>query len=183
MRDALGLDIIAAMRSRFIRLALATATVCTVAACQTPASEGATKAAPAEVKPLDAVTPGADVKPAAGTATTVTAPGSAGDPTITASAGETPTTGVATAGSAGTADPVGTASTSGAAESAGPPDTAGAAATAGTPPADPAATVEGAQNNLHIDLVVTSSIPGAVLKQRLRLLAGSAWELRDVKAA
>lgn len=48
---------------------------------------------------------------------------------------------------------------------------------------DPEATVEGAQNNLHIDLVVTTSIPGAVLKQRLRLLAGSAWELRDVKAA
>ncbi len=47
---------------------------------------------------------------------------------------------------------------------------------------DPDATVEGAQDHLHIDLVVTTSIPGAVLKQRLRLLAGSAWELRDVKA-
>ena len=140
MRDVLGLDIIVAMRSRFIRLAIATATVCTVAACQTPASEGATKAAPAEVKPLDVATPVPDAKAPAGTATTVTAPGSAGDPTITASAGETPTTG-ASAGSAGTADPSGAASTSGAAESAGPPDTAGAAATAGTPPAaDPAAT-------------------------------------------
>lgn len=48
---------------------------------------------------------------------------------------------------------------------------------------DPAATVEGSQNNLHIDLVVTTGIPGNVLKQRLRLLAGSAWELRDVTAA
>ncbi|MGV8942332.1 MAG: hypothetical protein ACOH1P_12500 [Lysobacter sp.] len=48
---------------------------------------------------------------------------------------------------------------------------------------DPDATVEGVQDDLHIDLVVTTSIPGAVLKQRLRLLAGSAWELRDVKAA
>ncbi len=47
---------------------------------------------------------------------------------------------------------------------------------------DPAATVEGAQDDLHIDLVVTTSISGTVLKQRLRLLAGSAWELRDVKA-
>lgn len=48
---------------------------------------------------------------------------------------------------------------------------------------DPDATVEGAQKDLHIDLVVTSTIPGQVLKQRLRWLAGSAWELRDVKAA
>ncbi|MGY1426324.1 hypothetical protein [Lysobacter sp. A289] len=48
---------------------------------------------------------------------------------------------------------------------------------------DASATVEGAQDDLHIDLVVTTSIPGNVLKQRLRLLAGSAWELRDVTAA
>ncbi|WP_027081065.1 hypothetical protein [Luteimonas mephitis] len=48
---------------------------------------------------------------------------------------------------------------------------------------DPAATVEGRQDDLHIDLVVVTSIPGAVFKQRLRLLAGSAWELRDVSAA
>lgn len=48
---------------------------------------------------------------------------------------------------------------------------------------DPAATVHGEQDHLHIDLVVTSTIPGTVLKQRLRLLAGSAWELRDVTAA
>lgn len=48
---------------------------------------------------------------------------------------------------------------------------------------DPAATVDGRQDDLHVDLVVTSSIPGNVLKHRLRLLAGSAWELRDVTAA
>lgn len=48
---------------------------------------------------------------------------------------------------------------------------------------DPDATVQGAQDNLHIDLVVTTSIPGHVLKQRMRLLAGSGWELRDVTAA
>ena len=48
---------------------------------------------------------------------------------------------------------------------------------------DPNAVVHGEQHDLHIDLQVTSSIPGHVLKQRLRLLAGSAWELRDVTAA
>lgn len=48
---------------------------------------------------------------------------------------------------------------------------------------DPQATVQGAQDHLHVDLVVTSSIPGNVLKHRLRLLAGGGWELRDVKSA
>jgi hypothetical protein len=48
---------------------------------------------------------------------------------------------------------------------------------------DPQATVQGAQTDLHVDLVVTSGIPGSVLKHRLRLLAGSAWELRDVTSA
>jgi hypothetical protein len=48
---------------------------------------------------------------------------------------------------------------------------------------DPAATVSGRQDDLHIDLVAVTSIAGAVFKQRLRLLAGSAWELRDVSAA
>ncbi|HZH44788.1 MAG TPA: hypothetical protein VEY50_11970 [Lysobacter sp.] len=48
---------------------------------------------------------------------------------------------------------------------------------------DPGARVEGRQSDLHIDLVVTSSLPGDVLKHRLRLLAGNAWELRDVTAA
>lgn len=48
---------------------------------------------------------------------------------------------------------------------------------------DPAAHVEGKQDDLHIDLVVTTSIPGEILKQRLRLLAGRGWELNDVTAA
>jgi hypothetical protein len=48
---------------------------------------------------------------------------------------------------------------------------------------DPAATVTGEQHDLHIDLVAVTSIPGSVLRHRLRLLAGSGWELRDVSAA
>ena len=48
---------------------------------------------------------------------------------------------------------------------------------------DPAATVSGEMHNLRTELIVTTSIPGAVFKQRLRLLAGSAWELRDVRDA
>ena len=48
---------------------------------------------------------------------------------------------------------------------------------------DPQARVEGQQRDLRIDLVATTSLPGSVFKQRLRLLAGSGWELRDVTAA
>jgi hypothetical protein len=48
---------------------------------------------------------------------------------------------------------------------------------------DPQATVEGAQDSLHVDLIATTSAPGSVLKHRLRLLAGSGWELRDVTSA
>ena len=48
---------------------------------------------------------------------------------------------------------------------------------------DPGATVDGQQDDLHIDLVLTSTIPGTVLKHRMRLLAGTGWELRDVTAA
>jgi hypothetical protein len=48
---------------------------------------------------------------------------------------------------------------------------------------DPAAVVSGQQRDLRIDLVATTSIPGPVFKQRLRLLAGSGWTLTDVKAA
>lgn len=48
---------------------------------------------------------------------------------------------------------------------------------------DPAATVLGEQHDLRIDLIVTTTLPGAVFKQRLRLLAGSGWELRDVTSA
>lgn len=48
---------------------------------------------------------------------------------------------------------------------------------------DAAATVRGEQEDLHVDLVVTATISGTVLKHRLRLLAGSGWELRDVTSA
>ncbi|HEV2608484.1 MAG TPA: hypothetical protein VGT79_10945 [Xanthomonadaceae bacterium] len=45
---------------------------------------------------------------------------------------------------------------------------------------DPSATVIGKQHDLKIDLVVNTTLPGEVLRQRLRLLAGSGWQLRDV---
>jgi hypothetical protein len=48
---------------------------------------------------------------------------------------------------------------------------------------DPAATVRGEQHDLKIDLIAITSIPGTILKHRLRLLAGNRWELRDVSAA
>lgn len=47
---------------------------------------------------------------------------------------------------------------------------------------DPDATVVGKQDDLHIDMVVTTSLPGEVFKQRLRLLAGHGWKLNDVAA-
>ena len=46
---------------------------------------------------------------------------------------------------------------------------------------DPGAVVQGQQHDLHIDLVAETAIAGAVFKHRMRLLAGSAWELRDVR--
>jgi hypothetical protein len=45
---------------------------------------------------------------------------------------------------------------------------------------DPSATVKGTQHDLKIDLLVDTVLPGEVLRQRLRLLAGSGWQLRDV---
>lgn len=47
---------------------------------------------------------------------------------------------------------------------------------------DASAQVEGRQHDLHIDLVAETALPGTVFKHRMRLLAGSAWELRDVRA-
>ena len=47
---------------------------------------------------------------------------------------------------------------------------------------DPQAQVSGEQADLHVDLVAVTSLPGAVFKHRLRLLAGSHWQLRDVTA-
>ena len=47
---------------------------------------------------------------------------------------------------------------------------------------DPEAQVSGEQVDLHVDLVAVTSLPGAVFKHRLRVLAGSHWQLRDVTA-
>ncbi|MDI1252715.1 hypothetical protein [Thermomonas sp.] len=48
---------------------------------------------------------------------------------------------------------------------------------------DANATVLGEQHDLHIDLIVITSLPSAVMRQRLGLLAGNGWQLRDVSAA
>lgn len=48
---------------------------------------------------------------------------------------------------------------------------------------DPNATVQGKLSDLHVDLIVVTSLSGTVLKQRLGLLAGNGWQLRDVTAA
>ena len=136
------------MRSRLLRLVLATASVCTVAACQTPSPEGAKKDAPGEPKPAvitagdakiaDAKTPDPGVATAASGATagTASAPGTAGDPSVgdpnAATAGaataDAATAGAATAGAATAGDT--TAATAG---DAGTPPAA-TAGDAGTPP-------------------------------------------------
>jgi hypothetical protein len=48
---------------------------------------------------------------------------------------------------------------------------------------DPAARVEGSQHDLRIELVVTTSLPGRLLTQRLHWLAGDGWRLHDVRPA
>lgn len=48
---------------------------------------------------------------------------------------------------------------------------------------DPAAVVIGEQDDLSVRLEATTVLPGEVFKHRLRLLAGSHWELRDVTSA
>ncbi len=48
---------------------------------------------------------------------------------------------------------------------------------------DPAANVTGEQHDLQIDLIAVTALPGTVFKHRLRLLAGNAWELKDVSTA
>ena len=48
---------------------------------------------------------------------------------------------------------------------------------------DPTALVAGQQDDLHIDLVVTTRLSSALLRQRMALLAGSHWQLRDVTPA
>ena len=47
---------------------------------------------------------------------------------------------------------------------------------------DPTARVTGEQRDLGIDLTGVDSISSPIRKHRLRLLAGGAWELRDVRA-
>ena len=54
---------------------------------------------------------------------------------------------------------------------------------AGLGAVDPSATVTGRQDDLHIDLVVDTRLSSALLRQRMALLAGSHWQLRDVTAA
>ena len=48
---------------------------------------------------------------------------------------------------------------------------------------DPDAQVSGQQNDLHIDLIVVTRLPSALLRQRMALLAGHGWQLRDVAAS
>src|SRR5690606_9089821 len=46
---------------------------------------------------------------------------------------------------------------------------------------DARATVSGRQRNLGVDLVVETALSGDLLRHRLGLLAGRAWELRNVR--
>jgi hypothetical protein len=46
---------------------------------------------------------------------------------------------------------------------------------------DPQATVSGIQRETRVDLVASTALPGNVFRHRMRLLAGHAWELRDVR--
>ena len=48
---------------------------------------------------------------------------------------------------------------------------------------DAGATVTGEQSDLDVLLVATTAIPGGVFKQRMRWLAGSHWQLHDIKGA
>ncbi|HSN00033.1 MAG TPA: hypothetical protein VLS52_03365 [Rudaea sp.] len=48
---------------------------------------------------------------------------------------------------------------------------------------DPQATVSAEQVDMHTDILVTTSLPHAILKHRLTLLVGAHWSLRDVKTA
>jgi len=48
---------------------------------------------------------------------------------------------------------------------------------------DPDATVSGSHQDLAVELIVTTSLPGEAFKHRLRLLAGGQWQMSDVTAA
>ncbi|MEO6065991.1 MAG: hypothetical protein ABIP49_09465 [Lysobacterales bacterium] len=46
---------------------------------------------------------------------------------------------------------------------------------------DEKATVSGNQSSLSIDLEVDTELPGSIVRSRMRWLAGSNWQLRDVR--
>lgn len=46
---------------------------------------------------------------------------------------------------------------------------------------DAGASVSGRQSDLRVELEASTSIPGDILKHRMRLLAGNHWELRNVR--
>ncbi|HSD17764.1 MAG TPA: hypothetical protein VLC71_10975 [Thermomonas sp.] len=48
---------------------------------------------------------------------------------------------------------------------------------------DAGASVTGKQEDLQVGLVVTTALPSSLLRQRLGLLAGNGWQLRDVTSA
>ena len=48
---------------------------------------------------------------------------------------------------------------------------------------DPAARVEAHQSDVHVNVVVKSSLPHAIIKHRMSLLIGKHWTLHDVSAA
>lgn len=48
---------------------------------------------------------------------------------------------------------------------------------------DPAATVAAHQSDIHVSCEVISSLPHAIIKQRMTLLIGKHWTLRDVSTA
>lgn len=50
----------------------------------------------------------------------------------------------------------------------------------GTGAVDPAATVDGSLEAQRTELIVTTSLPHALVKHRLDLLIGPHWKLRDV---
>ncbi|WP_374247761.1 hypothetical protein [Thermomonas sp.] len=47
---------------------------------------------------------------------------------------------------------------------------------------DTEAMVIGRQNDLHVELEVVTRLPSTLLRQRMALLAGHGWQLRDVTA-
>ena len=47
--------------------------------------------------------------------------------------------------------------------------------------ADPDATVTGRQRNDGVYLEIATTIPGGIMRHRLDLLAGGAWEMRSVR--